>query len=304
MSVQLHDPADILAAVSDSLAGAVERAGASVVRVDGRARQAASGVVWSAGGVIVTANHVVERDDNLSVVLPDGTSRPAKLAGRDPETDLALLRVEAQALTPIQPGPVPRLGHQALVVARPGPLAVSSGVVSALDGGVRTWRGRRLEGLIRTDAAFYPGFSGGPVIDTAGRMIGLATSHFGGATGVAIPFATVERVVTAIESGGQVRRGYLGLGSQPVALPESVRIRLGLSQETGLLVIHLEPGGPADRAGLLIGDILIGLDSRLIGSTEDLFGLLGPDRVGQSLPARVIRGGELHDLNVAIGERR
>jgi S1-C subfamily serine protease len=305
MNAQAEDTVSVLAGLSDDLARAVERAGASVVRVDARRRQAASGVVWAADGLILTADHVLERDEDLTVGLPDGRSVGTRIVGRDPGTDLALLRAEAQGLSPVQQGPAPKVGHLALVVARPGSgLETSIGAVSALVGPARTRRGGRLEGIIRTDATFYPGFSGGPLVDTGGRMIGLATSYFGQGAGMAIPLETVGRVTAALLSHGRVRRGFLGLSSQPVGLPEALRTRLGLGQESGLLVVGVEPGGPAESGGLLIGDVLIALGGEPVRDTDDLRGLLGAKRVGQATPVRVIRGGEPRELTVTIGERQ
>jgi S1-C subfamily serine protease len=303
MSERVDEAAGVLAAFSDKLAEAVERAGGSVVRVEARRRQPASGVVWGPDGLVLTADHVLEREEDLALGLPDGRTVDAAIVGRDPGTDLALLRAEDKGLTPIEHGPAPKVGHLALIVARPGGLATSIGAVSALGGPARTWRGGQLEGFIRTDATFYPGFSGGPLVDTAGRMVGLATSHFGQGVGLAIPLETATRVGSALLSHGRVRRGFLGLGSQPVALPEALRSRLGLEQESGLLVVGVEAGGPAERAGLMIGDVLVSLGGQPIRHTDDLRGQLGPERVGQAVPARVIRGGEPRDLTVTVGER-
>ena len=304
-SAEGPETGSVLAAFSDALAAAVERAGASVVRVDARRRYPASGVVWGSGGLVLTADHVLERDEDLSVGLPDGRTVPATIVGRDAGTDLALLRPEASPLTPIERGPAPKVGHVSLLVARPGnSLATSIGVVSALGGPGRAWRGGRLEGIIRTDASFYPGFSGGPLVDTAGRMLGLATARFGGEAGLAISLETVERVTAALLSHGRIKRGFLGLHSQPVRLPAALQQRLGLTQESGLLVLAVESGAPAERGGLMIGDVLVTFAGQPTRHTEDLLGLLGPERVGQATPARVIRGGEWHDLSLTPGERQ
>jgi S1-C subfamily serine protease len=304
MNEGANEGASVLAALSDNLAGAVDQAGRSVVRVDGRRRLSASGVVWPGEGLILTADHVLEREEDLTIGLPDGRTLAATIVGRDSGTDLALLRAEARELAAIQQGPQPSIGHLALLVARPGDgLATSIGVVSALGGPTRTWRGGQLEGFIRTDATFYPGFSGGPLVDTGGKMIGLATSHFGRAVGLAISLATVSRVTSALLSHGRVRRGFPGLSSQPVPLPETLRSSLGLGQESGLLVVGVEPAGPAEAAGLMIGDLLIALGGQAIRNTDDLRAALGPELVGQSAPVRVIRGGESRELSVTIGER-
>lgn len=299
--------AGVLAQFSDGLAAAVERAGGSVVRVEARRRQPASGVVWGEGGLILTADHVLERDEDVRVGLADGNGARATVLGRDHGTDVALLRVEGASLRPIEQGPEPRVGHLALIVARPGEgPATSIGVVSAIGGPARTRRGGRLEGFIRTDATYYPGFSGGPLVDTSGRMIGLATSHFGGGAGagLAISLATVRRVAESLRSHGRVRRGFLGIGSQPVAIPDPLRQKLGLEQETGLLVVGVESGGPAEQGGILIGDLLVALGGRPVRDTADLQDQLGPDLVGQATPVRVIRGGESRELTIAIGERK
>src|SRR5688572_1835732 len=257
MSESSGETNGVLAALSNQLAGAVERAGQSIVRVEARRRQPASGVVWSADGLIVTADHVLEREEDLLVGLPGGETASATIVGRDAGTDLAVLRVSAQGLQPIEQGPAARVGHLTLIVGRPGDsLGTSIGVVSALAGPARTWRGGQLEGFIRTDATFYPGFSGGPLVDAGGRMIGLATSGFGQGAGLVIPLETVRRVSGALLEYGRVKRGFLGLSSQPVALPDALRERLGLEQESGLLVVGVEAGGPAEQGGLLIGDVV------------------------------------------------
>ncbi len=304
MSEQATEGTGALAGFSDTLADAVERAGTSVVRVEARRRQAASGVIWSADGLVVTADHVLEREEDIAVGLPGGQSAAARIVGRDPGTDLALLKADVAGLRPIERGDAPRVGHFALVVARPGPeLETSIGAVSALIGPVRTWRGGRLPGLIRTDAVLYPGFSGAPLVDTGGRMIGLATSHFGQGAAMAIPLETIDRVVGALQQHGRVRRGFLGLSSQPVRLPDALRTTLGLAQESGLLVVGVESGGPAEKAGFMLGDVLVALGGQPVRNTDDLRGLLGAESVGQATSARVIRGGESRELPVTVGER-
>jgi S1-C subfamily serine protease len=304
MSESSGETSGVLAALSNQLAGAVERAGQSIVRVEARRRQPASGVVWSADGLIVTADHVLEREEDLLVGLPGGETASATIVGRDAGTDLAVLRVSAQGLQPIEQGPAARVGHLTLIVGRPGDsLGTSIGVVSALAGPARPWRGGQLEGFIRTDATFYPGFSGGPLVDSAGRMIGLATSGFGQGAGLVIPLETVRRVSGALLQHGRVKRGFLGLSSQPVALPDALRQRLGLEQESGLLVVGVEAGGPAEQGGLLIGDVVLALGGQPTRHTEDLRRLLGSERIGQPMAVRVVRAGEPRELSVTIGER-
>jgi len=226
-----------LASFLNALADAVAQAGQSIVRVDGRNRQAATGIVWSADGLIVTADHVVERDEDLQVGLPDGRTVKARLVGRDPASDLALLKAEAQGLAPISRGAPARVGGLSLIIARPGPeLMASLGTVSAVSGPIRTRRGGRLEGLIATDAAFYPGFSGAPLVAAGGDALGVATSRFrgGSGSGAIIPMATVEETVAALSAHGRVRQGFVGIGSQPAQLPDALRQKAALGeQKTG-----------------------------------------------------------------------
>jgi S1-C subfamily serine protease len=296
--------AGVLAAFSDQLAQAVEHAGQSVVRVDARRRYPASGIIWTADGLILTADHALEREEDISVGLPGGQSVPATIAGRDSSTDLAILRVEQQGLTAVERGPEPRVGHVALVVARPGQsLATSIGVVSAVGGPARPWRGGRLEGVIFTDAALYPGFGGAPLVDTSGRMLGVITSQVGQGAGLAIPLSVVEKVATSLQSSGRIKRGYLGVQSQTVAIPESLRTGAGLSQESGLLVVGVERGGPAERGGLLIGDVLVTLGAQPVPNTDELLAALAQVSPGQETTLRVIRGGEPRDVKITLGER-
>jgi S1-C subfamily serine protease len=293
-----------LSALSDAIADAVEQVGPKVVRVNGRRRRPASGVVYAPDRVL-TASHVLEREEDLSVGTRDGRTLPARFVGRDPSTDLAVLRAEGldvDAATSAEGSA--RIGQLVLAVASPsrseGPRA-SLGVVSAVGGPLRTGRGSRLERYIQTDATPYPGFSGGPLIDARGNVLGIMTAGWTRGAALAIPADVAWRVARTLESRGSVKRGYLGIMSQPVHLPDAQRT--GLTQRGGLLVVGVEDGSPAGRGGLLIGDILATLDGQPVEDTEDLLVLLTGERVGQPVPVKVVRGGELQTLEVTVGER-
>jgi S1-C subfamily serine protease len=290
--------------MSEGLAGAAERAGAWTVRVGARRRISASGVVWAEGGVVVTADHVIEQEDEVVVGLPDGSELPAQVAGRDPGSDLAVLRVPGLTLAPADRAEAgAKVGQLVLAVARPGSgVQASFGVVSAIGGPWRTRRGRQIDGFVRSDATMFPGFSGGPLVDAAGRLLGTNTSRFGPGQGIAIPVAAAEGVVAALLASGRIRRAYLGVGSQPVALPAALASKVG-GQETGLLVVSVEAGTPADTAGLLMGDILVSLDGDALLDAGDLQEHLGPERVGAQAALRVLRGGDPRDVPVTLGER-
>ena len=257
---------------------------------------------------MVTADHVVEVEEGITVGLPDGREVSARLVGRDPGTDLAVLRVDATGLaaaTLAETADV-KVGNLVLAVGRPGesgPMA-TLGVVSARTGPWRTWRGGLLESLIQTDVTLYPGFSGGPLIDAAGRVVGLNTSILARGASVAVPTDAIQRVVQALLTQGRVRRGYLGVSTQPVALPSGLVQHLGLGQDRGLLIVGVEQHGPADRGGLMLGDVIVAMADQPIRDADDLQALLGPDRVGAATKVRVARGGESRDLTVTVGERQ
>jgi S1-C subfamily serine protease len=293
---------DVLLSVSNALADAVAAAGQSVVRVEARRRLGASGIVWSADGLIVTAQHVVERDDNISIGLPNGEKVNATLVGRDPSTDLAVLRADTKGLTVLKQAAADsvRVGHLVLAVGRPGADILSThGIISAIGNPLRGGSDKG-DNFLQTDVTMYPGFSGGPLINVAGELLGLNTSAMRD-TSLAIPIATLQRVVESLLKHGKVRQGYLGVGAQPVRLPAALRDQLG--QETGLLIASVEPDSPADKAGLLLGDTLVGLDGQTVRHMDDLAGVLTGDRVGTAVPAKIVRGGQVQEVKVTIGER-
>ncbi|MBA3423048.1 MAG: trypsin-like peptidase domain-containing protein [Rubrobacter sp.] len=235
----------------------------------------------------------------------DGRKLAARFVGRDPSTDLAVLRVEdldAGAVTFAEGEP--RIGQLALAVgsrARGDRHRATLGVVSSVGGPMRTWRGGRAERYIQTDATPYPGFSGGPLIDARGNVLGILTSGFGRGAAFAIPAGLARRGADSLVERGSVRRGYLGILSQPVRLPDGGRT--GLTQRGGLLVVGVEDGSPAGNGGLIVGDILATLDGQPVEDTDDLLTLLTGDRVGRPVSVGVVRGGELTTLDVSVGER-
>ncbi|MBA2388756.1 MAG: trypsin-like peptidase domain-containing protein [Geodermatophilaceae bacterium] len=294
---------DILNTLSTQMANAVEHVGPALVTVNGRRRQAASGVMWKAG-LVLTADHVLEREEDLTVGTHDGQTLAAELAGRDPSSDLALLRVAGLgAEAPTWAEGAARVGQLLLAVGRPseeGPMA-SLGIVSAVGGPLRTGRGGMLERYIRTDAIPYPGFSGGPLVDVQGAILGIMTTGLVNGVALGIPAEAASRVAETLEEHGQIRRGYLGISSQPVRLPEGQRG--GLPQESGLLIVRVEEDSPAARAGLLLGDILVALDGEAVSDTGELQVRLTGSRVGTTVPVEVIRGGTPQTVQVTVGQR-
>ena len=297
--------AEMLSRLSEDLADTVDQASPSVVRIEARRRLPASGIVWSSDGVIVTANHVIERDDKIAVGLSDGRKVAATLVGRDPTTDLALLRLDADALGAAEwaePDGA-RVGHLVLALGRPGENVLATlGIVSALGGEWRTPSGGKVDRYLRSDVVMYPGFSGGPLVDSSGHVLGLNTSALIRGVPMAIPGPTVRLTVEALLSHGRVRRGYLGIGAQPVRLSEALAGKL--DQETGLLLASVESGGPAEAGGVLLGDVIVGVDGQQTRHLDDLLTALSGDRVGKALNVRLVRGGEVQDLTVTVGERR
>ena len=295
---------ETLSQVSDGLATIVEEQSPVVVRVEARRRLPASGIAWSSDGVVVTAHHVVEQEDDIKVGLHDGSVASATLVGRDPTTDVAVLRADGASLAPpvwAEPDDV-RVGNLALALGRPGLSVMATlGVVSALGERWRTPTGGRIDRYVQTDVAMYPGFSGGPLVDGRGRVLGVNTSALLRGMSLVVPRPTLARVVEALLAHGRVRRGYLGVGTQVARLPEGLAGELG--QETGLLLVSVEPGSPAEKAGLLLGDTLVALDGQRTREPGDLLAQLSGDRIGQSASGRIVRGGVIQELSVVVGER-
>jgi S1-C subfamily serine protease len=326
---------------SDALANAVAAAGANVVRVDARRRLPASGFVWS-NDLIVTANHVVEQNENIKIGLPDGTSASAELVGRDPSTDLAVLRSNTGLAGFVQADGLPRVGHLVVAVGRPGSsIQATIGIVSAIGaseparqeedrphrhgrGGHREhgqrgefrWGGHRggfsfqyshgsggvlRDGAIQSDVVMYPGFSGGPLIDASGRLLGMNTSAVASGTSLSIPLTAITRVVEQLSTHGKIRRGFIGASLQPMRLTEALAEAAG--QSSGLLIVATEPSGPAENGGLYQGDIVVGLDGQKTRTLDELLALLNGDRVGTNVAVRIVRGGQIHEVQVTIGER-
>lgn len=289
--------------LSDGLAAVVEQAGPAVVLVHGR-RRPSSGLVY-APEMVLAASHSVEREEDITVGTHDGRTLGARLVGRDPSTDLALLNVEGLAVEAARPAESEaRVGQLALAVGRSGrgggPM-VSLGVVGAVGGPLRTRWGVRLERYIRTDASAFPGMSGGALVDVRGGVIGVLTTGLARGAALAIPADLAWSAAATLSERGSLRRGYLGILSQPVHLPDAQRG--GLDRRGGLLVVGVEDGSPAATGGMMVGDIVVTLDEHPVEETEDLLALLVGERVGKPASVGVLRGGENSTLSITVGER-
>ena len=302
-------PGGIWRALSTESAAAIEKGARGVVAVHARRRIPASGVHWRAG-IVVTTHHAIERGEEIGVTLPGGRTVPAVLAGRDPSTDLAILKLEA-AETAVLPLPeianVNELqpGHWILTAGRTaeGSARAGAAVVSVLGPAFRTWRGGQLDVAIRLDRNVHPNFSGGPAIDDGGKIFGIITSGLSRYAAVVIPASTVERVATELEKRGRIGRGYLGVGMQAVRLPVKLRDSLKLAAETGIMIVSVEPEGPAEKAGVQLGDVLVSIDAAAMRDIPDVQAYLAGERIGKPAKAAIIRGGALVETTIVIGER-
>jgi len=297
--------ADEFRLFSESVVTSIQRAERFVVRVEGRRRIPASGLVWSGDGLVVTAHHVLERDDNLLVGLGEAQSISASLVGRDPSTDLAVLRIQNASNEAFPRASIDSLhvGQFALALGKPGHhIQASLGMINILGDAWRTPTGGNISRYIRTGVEMLPGFSGGPLVNASGELIGLNSSALLREHAATIPTDTIQRVVEALVTHGRIRRGYLGIGTQPVRLPEALGEEL--EQETGLLVVSVETGSPAEQSGLLLGDILVRFENDPIRFPDDLVANLGGDRVGSPVEIELIRGGQRTKLGVTLGERK
>jgi len=294
---------NVLVELSNSMAAAAEKAGASTVLVNARRRMPASGVAF-APDLVLTADHVIEQEEGITVLLPDGKEVSAKLAGRDPGSDLAVLRLDKPAAQPAETASQARIGALVLALGRPSPegIEVSLGVVSATGGPVRTPQGS-IDRFIRTDTTPFPGFSGGPLVDAEGRVVGVNTSGFGRGIALTLPADYAWKVADQLAKHGSVQRGYLGIRSQGVDLPAASQKALGRDQATGLLVISVEKDSPAEAGGLIVGDLLITVDGGQVTDHDALFARLSGEAVGKSVAVEILRGGQPQKLTVKIGAR-
>jgi S1-C subfamily serine protease len=291
-----------LSVFSNQMADAVAAAAPSVVQVHGR-RRPASGLVYGKE-VVVTMARSLGREDHLEVKSDDSRAFEAELAGWDPTTGLAVLRVPGLERPPIVIATAQaRVGHLALAIARSWSNAVtaSAGIVSVIGGPLPTGRHRSIEQVIRTTAPMHDGFAGGAFVDTSGQLVGVATAAAIRGLGVVIPSAIAWKTAATVLEHGGLKRGYLGLTGQAVRLPDQQRS--AAAHDEALLVIGVSDGSPAQIAGMLVGDLLVEFDRQPIASPEDLLALLLGDRVGREIPIRVLRGGTVLDVKVRVGER-
>jgi S1-C subfamily serine protease len=295
---------DLLAALSATLADRTEAGARHVVRVDGRRRGPSAGIAWSADGVVVTAHHALERDEEVTVGLPDGTTATCEVAGRDPSTDLAVLRLPGAGLSPVAwaEDPAPRAGQLVLAVSRPGRAPRAAlGLVARSAGEYRAFRGGKIDRYLETSLTLRPGLSGALALAADGAALGLVTAGLVRGAAMVVPPATLRRVVKSLLAHGEIRRGYLGIATHPVALPPEARARTG--EELALLVARVEPESPAARAGILLGDAILAVGEEHLQDPGELWALLAEDRIGEAVTLRVLRGGEPRDVQVTVGAR-
>jgi len=296
----------ILEAISSEFASAAEKVGSSVVAVHARRWTPTSGIEWKKG-VVVTVHHGVQRDEDIKVLLAGGRAVSAKLAGRDASTDIAELRIEEGSLGTPQLGESTslRLGHLVLALGRTrrGDLVASSGIIGGISGEWRNRRGGQLDQHIRLDLALYPGFSGGPLLNPRGEVVGINTRGLAHGRAVTVPAATVNRVVEELLEKGHIARPYLGIAMQPVEIPENMRSKLPTETRAGLLVMHVENGGPGEAAGMLLGDVLFEVSGKIVDHVDAIQDSLTTARAGNVLRVRVIRAGEIKPVSITLGER-
>jgi len=320
LSVAAPHPADdqaLLDAYSRAVIDVVDRVGPAVVRLHVKSREAraangtGSGVVVAPDGLVLTNSHVVGGAALVDVTTVEGRNLAARVVGDDPDTDLALVRVDAAVTLPAATlGNSKRLRRGQLVIAIGNPLGfestVTTGVVSALGRSLRSRSGRLIDDVIQTDAALNPGNSGGPVVSSRGEVVGINTAVIMGAQGICFAVAsnTANFVLGELVRHGRVRRAYIGIAAQQLALSRRRRHATGLAQENAVMVASVEPGSPAERAGLRSGDIILALDGRVVTGADDLIRLLAGEKIGQAIEVDTLRSGDRRTVSLVPAERR
>lgn len=306
MGTSSQGAAGTFAALSHDLATAVDLAARSVVAIDARPRVPTSGILWRPGLVVAT-DHTIRREEEITVTVADGRVLPGKIAGRDPSTDLAVLKLDESGGEPAATsgGENLNVGNLVLAVGRTkgNHLITSLGIASSVRGEWRTWRGGKIDHFIRLDLAIFIGFSGSALVNPSGGIAGINTTGLARGLGVTIPSATVNRVVDELAAKGHIARGYIGIATQPVILPERLSTKLQLAGQSALIIVTVEPDGPADKAGMMIGDILISLDGAPASDIGDIQAKLGSEFIGRNIAASVLRGGTMVALTLGISER-
>lgn len=297
----MAESSSALLALSSQLADAVAQAALSVVRVDDNSRLTATGIVWDNSGLVLATSHGVESDENIWVELRSGKRLPATLVGRDEDTDLALMRVAGEGLVAIERAgeDEARVGSLALALGRPGQEGVRAtlGIVSAR---TESQRDGRDEWILHTDAALLPGFSGGPLISPCGRMLGLVNRGFGRG-GIALGVPILEGAVESLLRPGSARQGYLGISTQAIELPASLRQSVPEHPERALLIANVQPGSAAESSGILPGDIMLALDGVATADAEELRRRLRALSAGDTVALQVLRGGEPRTFSATLG---
>ncbi len=300
-----QDPSvsNVWRALSDDFANAINHASASVVAVHARRKIPSSGVHWRAG-IIVTADHTIEHEEDVTVTLPDGRSVPATLAGRDSSTDIAILKIDAGNLAVAEKSDAATLKTGNLILAAgrtsEGALRASSALVGVTGPALRTWQGGQLDLTVRLDRRLHPNLSGGPALDERGRAYGINTSGLSRLASLVIPASTVDRVSAELEEKGHMGRAYLGVGMQPVRLFAKLQEALKISNEIGVMIGSVEPDGPAEKAGAMLGDVLVALDGRPLAGLRSVQSFLISAKIGSAVKASIIRGGALIEVVITI----
>jgi S1-C subfamily serine protease len=296
----------VLETISNEFAAAAEKVGDRVVAVQARRWMPSSGIEWKKG-VVLTVHHGVQRDEDIQVLLGSGRAVSATLAGRDPSTDIAVLRIKEESAGAPAFGDSTslRLGHLVLALGRTrrGDLVASSGIIGGISGEWRNRRGGNLDQHIRLDLALYPGFSGGPLLNARGEVVGINTRGLAHGRAVTVPVATVNRVVEELLNKGHIARPYLGVAMQPVEVPGNMRSKLPAETKVGLLVTHVENGSPSDKAGVLLGDVVFEVGGKTVEHVDAIQDSLAAANIGDVLQVRVIRAGEIKPVSITLGER-
>jgi S1-C subfamily serine protease len=296
---------DLLKSLSDATAALVQRLSKSVVSVTAQMSRG-TGVVLDREGYIVTCNHVLQGCSSVRVGQGEKTFE-ARVVGTDPYNDLALLKVEQAKFEPIQLGDSDNVNTGQFILALANPFnrkqpTATTGIVTNPDSTIRGFRGTAMENVIATDAKLNPGFSGGPLVDAEGKLIGINTAYVW-QRGIAIPVSRVKAVTNRLLTGGKIKKAYLGLVANTVGIPKEIQQETGMEQETGVMVFQVEAGAPARKAGLTMGDVIVTFNGKPVRDFYDLPRLLADDVAGKTTKLQVLRGEKLLELTITPVEK-